>query len=60
MLFTTMFCVVQDYSNLKWTDKNYIQKISTKSHKTEIEILANPYRALNKPAIIITSMRLSC
>ena len=55
-----MFCVVQYYSNLKRTGKNHIQKISPKSYKTEIEILANPYRALNKPAIIIISMRLSC
>ena len=55
-----MFCVVQDYSNLKRTDKNDIQKISPKSYKTEIKILANPYRPLNKPAIIITYMWFSC
>jgi len=37
-----MFCVVWHYSHLKLKDKQYEQKTSLKSFKTEIKILANP------------------
>lgn len=37
-----MFCVDRDNSNSKLKDKQYKEKTSPKSYKTEIKILANP------------------
>ena len=37
-----MVCVLLDYSNSKLKDKQYRQKTSAKSYKTEVKILANP------------------
>ena len=37
-----MLCVVWDYSNIKRGDKQYKQKNSPKSYKTQVKIRANP------------------
>lgn len=37
-----MFCVDRDNSNSKLKDKQYKEKTSPKSYKTEIKILSNP------------------
>ena len=51
-----MFCVAWDYSSSNLKDRQYKQKTSQKSYKTQIKFLANPVLA-NRVLNSITLMR---